>query len=57
MLPSPLSAVKKIVELDPTRIDIWVRGGRLLADELGLMFDALEWWQKVRHHAHMRLHR
>ena len=46
-----LSAVKKIVELDPTRIDIWVRGGRLLADELGLMFDALEWWQKVRHHA------
>ena len=46
-----LSAVKKIVELDPTRIDIWVRGGRLLADELGLMLDALEWWQKVRHHA------
>lgn len=46
-----LSAVTKIVELDPTRIDMWVRGGRLLADELGLMFDALEWWQKVRHHA------
>ena len=46
-----LSAVKKIVKLDPTRIDIWVRGGRLLADELGLMFDALEWWQQVRHHA------
>ena len=46
-----LSAVKKIVNLDPSRIDMWVRGGRLLADELGLMFDALEWWQEVRHHA------
>ena len=46
-----LSAVKKIVNLDPSRIDMWVRGGRLLADELGLMIDALEWWQEVRHHA------
>ena len=27
------------------------RGGRLLADELGLMLDALQWWQDVRHHA------
>ena len=30
---------------------MWVRGGRLLADELGLMFDALDWWQQVRVHA------
>jgi hypothetical protein len=46
-----LSAVKKIVELEPTRIDMWVRGGRLLADELGLSMEALQWWQDVRHHA------
>ena len=46
-----LTAVKMIVKLEPTRIDMWVRGGRLLADELGLMFDALDWWQQVRHHA------
>ena len=46
-----MAAVKQIVKLDPTRIDMWVRGGRLLADELGLRFDALEWWQQVRNHA------
>ena len=46
-----LSAVKRIVALDPSRIDMWVRGGRLLADDLGLMIDALDWWQQVRHHA------
>ena len=46
-----LAAVKTITKLDPTRIDMWVRGGRLLADELGLMFDALDWWQEVRVHA------
>ena len=46
-----LTAVRTITKLDPTRIDMWVRGGRLLADELGLMFDALDWWQQVRVHA------
>jgi tetratricopeptide (TPR) repeat protein len=46
-----LSAVRKVVELEPTRIDMWVRGGRLLADELGLLMDALQWWQDVRHYA------
>ena len=46
-----LSAVRKVVQLDPTRIDMWVRGGRLLADELGLLIEAMDWWQEVRHHA------
>jgi tetratricopeptide (TPR) repeat protein len=46
-----LAAVRKVVELEPTRIDMWVRGGRLLADELGLLMDALQWWQDVRHYA------
>ena len=41
----------KVVQLEPTRIDMWVRGGRLLADELGLLVEALQWWQDVRHHA------
>ena len=45
------SALKKVVQLEPTRIDMWVRGGRLLADELGLLVEALQWWQDVRHHA------
>ena len=45
------SALKKVVELEPSRIDMWVRGGRLLADELGLLVEALQWWQDVRHHA------
>ena len=30
---------------------MWVRGGRLLSDELGLYMDALQWWQDARHHA------
>ena len=43
-----LSAVKKIVEADPSRMDMWVRGGRLMADDLGMLHDALHWWQACR---------
>ena len=42
--PKPLkalSAVKKIVAADPSRMDMWVRGGRLMADDLGMLHDAL----------------
>ena len=45
-----LAAAKKIVALDPSRLDMWVLGGRLMADELGLLHDALHWWQKCRHY-------
>jgi len=45
-----LAAVKKIVALDPTRLDMWLRGGRLMADDLGLLHDALHWWQKCRNY-------
>lgn len=45
---SALAATKKIVALEPTRIDMWVRGGRLLADDLGMLHDALHWWQQCR---------
>ena len=40
-----LSAVKKIIAVDPTRMDMWVQGGRLMADDLGMLHDALHWWQ------------
>ena len=43
-----LSAIKKIVAADPTRMDMWVRGGRLMADDLGMLHDALHWWQACR---------
>ena len=43
-----LSAVKKIIALDPSRMDMWVRGGRLMADDLGMLHDALHWWQDCR---------
>ena len=43
-----LSAVKKIVAADPSRMDMWVRGGRLMADDLGMLHDALHWWQSCR---------
>ena len=43
-----LSAVKIIVAADPERMDMWVLGGRLIADELGMLHDALHWWQSCR---------
>ena len=43
-----LAAIKKIVAADPSRMDMWVRGGRLMADELGMLHDALHWWQACR---------
>ena len=43
-----LSAVKIIVAADPDRMDMWVLGGRLIADELGMLHDALHWWQSCR---------
>ena len=43
-----LAAIKKIIAVDPTRMDMWVRGGRLMADELGMLHDALHWWQACR---------
>ena len=29
-------------------MDMWVRGGRLMADDLGMLHDALHWWQACR---------
>lgn len=43
-----LVACTKVVNLDPTRVDAWVKGGRLMVDHLGLYEDALHWWQNCR---------
>jgi tetratricopeptide (TPR) repeat protein len=43
-----LVACNKVVDLDPTRVDAWVKGGRLMVDHLGLYEDALHWWQRCR---------
>ncbi|MDB2671215.1 hypothetical protein N9Y75_00005, partial [Candidatus Poseidoniales archaeon] len=43
-----LAAAKKVVALQPDDLGMWVRGGRLLSDELGLYMDALQWWQDAR---------
>ncbi len=43
-----LAACTKVVELDPSRVDAWVKGGRLMVDHLGLYEDALHWWQNCR---------
>ena len=45
-----LAAVRKIIELDPNRTAMWMLGGRLLSDELGLLSEGLQWWQDLRHH-------
>jgi len=47
---SALAGAKRVVAADPTRLDMWMRGGRLLADDLGMLHDALHWWQDCRNH-------
>jgi len=43
-----LVACTKVVDLDNTRVDAWVKGGRLMVDHLGMYEDALHWWQRCR---------
>ena len=43
-----LVACNKIIDIDPTRVDAWVKGGRIMVDQLGLYEDALHWWQRCR---------
>ena len=46
-----LNGCRKAIDLDPMLLQMWVRGGQLLSDNLGLLDDALQWWQDCRHHA------
>ncbi len=43
-----LVACTMVVKLDPSRVDAWVKGGRIMVDHLGLYEDALVWWQDCR---------
>ncbi|MDP6870577.1 MAG: tetratricopeptide repeat protein [Candidatus Poseidoniaceae archaeon] len=43
-----VSACKKVVEIDETRVDAWVKCGRLMVDHLGMHEQALGWWQSCR---------
>lgn len=41
-------ACNKVIEIDPSRVDAWIKGGRIMVDQLGLHEDALHWWQRCR---------
>ena len=43
-----LAACRKIIEIEPEHGPAWVRGGQILADELGMYEEALSWWQQRR---------
>jgi hypothetical protein len=46
-----VTALRKVVDLDPENRGAWDLGGTLLVDHLGMMDDALEWWESRREHA------
>ena len=46
-----VTALRKVVELDPENHQAWNLGGTLLVDHLGMMNDALEWWEKRREYS------
>ena len=43
-----ITALRKVVELAPENNQAWNLGGTLLVDHLGMMDDALEWWERRR---------
>ena len=43
-----VTALRKVVELAPENNQAWNLGGTLLVDHLGMMDDALEWWERRR---------
>ena len=45
---SSLSAAKKVVAIQPDDLAMWVRGGRLLSDELGLYMDHMKGDRKAK---------
>ena len=46
-----VTALRKVAELDPENRQAWNLGGTLLVDHLGMMDDAIEWWEKRREYA------
>jgi len=46
-----VTALRRVVKLDPENRRAWDLGGTLLVDHLGMMDDALEWWESRRENA------
>ena len=46
-----VTALRRVVKLDPENRRAWDLGGTLLVDHLGMMEDALEWWESRRENA------
>ena len=47
-----LRACRKVVEYDPENRKAWWRGGQILVEELGMLEEALSWWQRRRYALH-----
>ena len=45
---SAYSALQNVVRLEPEDTESWALGGILLVDHLGMLEEALEWWQQRR---------
>lgn len=43
-----LGALRRVVEIEPNDTESWLLGGILLVDHLGMLEEALVWWQKRR---------
>ncbi len=43
-----LAALRKVVLYEPANKEAWKIGGWLLVDNLGMLEDALEWWEQCR---------
>ena len=40
-----ISALRKVVQYEPENLEAWIIGGRILLDHLGMLEDALQWWE------------
>ena len=45
-----VAAVRKVVTIDPDNTEAWILGGWLLVDQLGMLDEALAWWESYREH-------
>ncbi len=43
-----ISALKKVILHEPENLEAWNFGGRILLDHLGMLEDALQWWEECR---------
>ena len=43
-----MAALRKVILFEPKNIEAWKIGGWLLVDNLGMLEDALQWWEEYR---------